>query len=225
TPALPLHRRSSDIKNYILASHSLPPAAAEAGFLLAQHHNSLEDAKAAAAIVVDISARLETPNLNATLQASRMQRRILAARAAGTQLSRPTRHALTMPGIFYAKNATISAEQLPDLLHWHNEGTNPSANESADPKHPLYGHHVVFTGMLGISRQDAKNKAAAHGAHTHSRIEASTTMVVVGDGIRPEELIGFEHNPRLQQRKMQEVLRRRDKGQQIVLVTHTEFLC
>src|SRR5699024_11240803 len=77
-------------KNYKLASHALPSAAAEAGFLLAQHHNALEDAKAAAAIVVDISARLETPNLDATLQASRMQRRILAARAAGTQLSRPT---------------------------------------------------------------------------------------------------------------------------------------
>jgi len=75
-------------KNYKLASHALPSAAAEAGFLLAQHHNALEDAKAAAAIVVDISARLETPNLDATLQASRMQRRILAARAAGTQLSR-----------------------------------------------------------------------------------------------------------------------------------------
>src|SRR5699024_12726432 len=88
----------------------------------------------------------------------------------------------------------------------------------------LYGRHVVVTGMLGISRQYAKSKAAAHGAHTHARIGASTTMVVVGDAIRPEELIGFEHNPRLQQRKMQEVVRRRDQGQDIVLVTEPEFL-
>lgn len=51
-----------------------------------------------------------------------------------------------------------------------------------------------------------------------------TKNVVVGDGIRPEELIGFEHNPRLQQRKMQEVVRRRDQGQDIVLVTEPEFL-
>lgn len=211
-------------KNYKLASHALPSAAAEAGFTLTQHHNALEDAKAAAAIVVDIAARLEAANLDATLQASRMQRRILAARPAGSQLSRPTRHALTMPGIFDAKNAAVSAEQLPDLMHWPNEGTNPPANASADPKHPLYGHHVVFTGMLGISRQDAKNKAAAHGAHTHSRIGAGTTMVVVGDGIRPEELMAFENNPRLQQRKMQEVLRRREQGQDIVLVTEPEFL-
>src|SRR5699024_4841381 len=108
--------------------------------------------KAAAAIVVDISARLETPNLDATLQASRMQRRILAARAAGTQLSRPTRHALTMPGIFDAKNATVSAAELAELMHGPNEGTFPPAKASAAPRHSLYGHQVVFTGMLGISR-------------------------------------------------------------------------
>src|SRR5699024_10153997 len=148
----------------------------------------------------------------------------LAARAAGTQLSRPTRHALTMPGIFDAKNATVSAEQLPDLMHWPNKGTNPPANESADPKHPLYGHHVVFTGMLGISRQDAKNKAAARGAHTHSRIGASTTVTVVGHGIGPEELIGSQHTPRLKQRKMQELARRLDQAQHSVLVPEPEFL-
>src|SRR5699024_10628486 len=69
-----------------------------------------------------------------------------------------------------------------------------------------------------------KNKAADHGAQTHSRIGATTNMVIVGDGIGPEELANFAHNPRLQQRKMQEVVRRREQGQDIVLVTEPEFL-
>src|SRR5699024_7152167 len=146
-------------KNYKLASHALPSAAAEAGFLLGQHHNALADAKAAAAIVVDISARWATPNLDATLQASRMQRRIAAAPGAGTQLSHPIRQALTLHGISDASKATVSAGQLPDRMHWPNEGPNPPVTKSAVAKHPLHGQHVVFTGMLGIPRHDAKNKA------------------------------------------------------------------
>lgn len=211
-------------KNYRLASHALPSAAAEAGFQLNNHHNALEDAKAAAAIVVDVAHRLAADTFDAVLTASDMQCRVLEPRPVGVGLSRPTRHAMTMPGIFDAANGNISAEQLPDLIRWPNEGTNPPVNEAADPKHPLYGQRVVFTGMMGFSRQEAKNKAAAHGAHTQSRIGASTTMIVIGDGIRPEDLTDVEHNPRLQQRKMRAVVQRRKQGQNIVLVTEPEFL-
>lgn len=211
-------------KNYTLASHALPSAAAEAGFQLDNHHNALEDAKASAAIVLDIAKRLDASCLDDALQASSMQRRVLAARQVGTALSRPTRHALTMPGVFDANNAAVAAEELPDLIRWPNEGTNPPVHQHADPTHPLFGHRVVFTGMLGMARQDAKNKAAAYGAQTQSRIGTTTTMVIVGDGMRPEDLIGFEHQPRLQQRKMRQVVRRRELGQQIILVTEPEFL-
>jgi DNA polymerase-3 subunit epsilon len=211
-------------KNYRLASHALPSAAAEAGYVLRNHHNALEDAKAAAAIVVDVANRVAAESFDALLDASGMQRRVLESREVGSYLSRPTRHAMTMPGVFDAKNGAVSADQLPDLIRWPNEGTNPPANDNADPKHPLYGQRVVFTGMMGLSRQDAKNKAAAHGAHTQSRIGASTTMLVIGDGIRPEELDDIEHHPRLQQRKMRDVVERRRQGQNIVLVTEPEFL-
>lgn len=211
-------------KNYRLASHALPSAAAEAGFVLNRHHNALEDAKAAAAIVVDVAQRLEAKSMDDILGALGMQRRILQPRGVGADLSRPTRHALTMPGMFDAANHTVDAAALPDLIGFPNEGTNPPMNDQADPKHPLFGHTVVFTGMLGLSRQEAKNKAASYGAHTQSRIGATTTMVIVGDGIRPADLTHFENDPRLQQRKMQEVARRRRQGQDIVLVTEPEFL-
>ena len=78
--------------------------------------------------------------------------------------------------------------------------------------------------MMGLSRQEAKNKAAAYGAQTQSRIGASTTMVVIGDGIRAEDLVDVEKDPRLQQRKMRDVIQRRKQGQNIVLVTEPEFL-
>ena len=211
-------------KTYQLASHALPSAAAEAGYVLHNHHNALEDAKAAAAIVVDAAKRVEAASLDALLDATGMQRRVLEARAVGENLSKPTRHALTMPGIFDANNGAVPAEHLPDLIRWPNEGTNPPVNPDADPRHPLYGHHVVFTSMLGIPRQEAKNQAAAYGAHTQSRINATTTMVVIGDGIRPEELTDVGNHPRLQQRKMRDVVSRRAQGQDIVLVTEPEFL-
>ncbi len=212
-------------KTYQLASHALPSAAAEAGYALHNHHNALEDAKAAAAIVVDAAHRAQADSLDALLTATGLQRRVLEPRQVGEDnLSRPTRHAMTMPGIFDSKNGTVPAEQLPDLIRWPNEGTNPPVNPDADPRHPLYGHHVVFTGMLGLPRQEAKNQAATYGAHTQSRIGATTTMVVIGDGIRPEELTDITHNPRLQQRKMRDVVVRRAQGQDIVLVTEPEFL-
>lgn len=211
-------------KTYQLASHALPSAAAEAGYVLRNHHNALEDAKAAAAIVVDAARRAEAASLDALLEATGMQRRVLEARAVGENLSKPTRHALTMPGMFDANNGAVPAEHLPDLIRWPNEGTNPPANADADPRHPLFGHHVVFTGMLGISRQQAKQQAAAHGASTQSRINATTTMVIIGDGIRPEELTDVGNHPRLQQRKMRDVVERRAQGQDIVLVTEPEFL-
>ena len=211
-------------KTYHLASHALPSAAAEAGYVLHNHHNALEDAKAAAAIVVDAAKRLEADSLDALLEATGMQRRVLEPRAVGENLSKPTRHALTMPGMFDANNGAVPAEQLPDLIRWPNEGTNPPVNPDADPRHPLYGHHVVFTGMLGISRQQAKNQAAAHGASTQSRVNAKTTMVIIGDGIRPEELTDVDNHPRLQQRKIRDVVARRAAGQDIMLVTEPEFL-
>lgn len=212
-------------KNYRLASHALPSAAAEAGYVLENHHNALEDAKAAAAIVVDVAQRVQAGSFDAMLDASGMQRRVLAPRTVGQDLSRPTRHALTMPGVFDAKNgATVPAETLPDLIRWPDEGTNPRPNPDADPKHPLYDHRIVFTGMLGIPRQEAKHLAATHGARTQSRIGALTSMVVIGDGIRAEELTDVAHHPRLQQRKMRDVVTRRANGQNIVLVTEPEFL-
>ncbi|MDA3147546.1 3'-5' exoribonuclease [Leucobacter sp. UCMA 4100] len=50
-------------KTYDIPSHSLPFAAAEAGFTEFQHHNALADAEACAAIIVDAAARAEAPDV------------------------------------------------------------------------------------------------------------------------------------------------------------------
>src|SRR5699024_12259132 len=80
-------------KNYKLASHALPSAAAEAGFVLENHHNALEDAKASAAIVVDVAHRHEADSPDAMLEDSGLQRRTPPARDGDDAVSRPTQPA------------------------------------------------------------------------------------------------------------------------------------
>lgn len=52
-------------KTYDIPSHSLPFAAAAAGFSDFQHHNALADAEACASIIVDAAARAETDDVKA----------------------------------------------------------------------------------------------------------------------------------------------------------------
>src|SRR5699024_8797010 len=120
--------------NYKLASQALATAADDAGFVLDDLRIALEAANASAAVVVDVAHRLATDSLDAMLEVSGMQRRPLPAGDVGETLSRPTRHALTMAGMFDAANHAVAAEALPDLIRWPNEGTNPPANAFADSK-------------------------------------------------------------------------------------------
>ena len=52
-------------KGYELPSYALPKAAAEAGYVLTNHHDALADAEACAAIVIDLAARLGHVDLDA----------------------------------------------------------------------------------------------------------------------------------------------------------------
>lgn len=218
-------------KVYDIASHALPKSAAEAGFVLESHHNALADAQACAAIGVDIAQRREADTLEELLSGLELGLGTLQAKAPGEPESRATVQARAVPGIF---DATVEAPAapLPDFMRWQDEGTNPRPNTAADPTNPLYGQHVVFTGQLGISRQDAKNRAAAAGARTNSRITKATTMVIIGDGVGPQHLAPVNNtgatltvlHPALKHRKMRDALQRRALGQNITVVTEPEFL-
>lgn len=172
-----------------LDSHALPSAAAAAGHELRHHHHALDDARACAAVAVHIAARRATDDLDGLGAALGLQTHDLPRwRGRPVRESRATRQVRTMGPIFDARRITVDDEELPDLMRWQDEGRNLPPAVGADPAHPLYGQHLVFTGGLGVARGEAKRLAAAHGARTSSRVTAGTTMLVVGDGATGEEL-------------------------------------
>ena len=236
---------------YDLPSYALPSAAREAGFTPGRHHDALADAEACAAILVDIGRRvLGAPPADAEIlpgltdapagrgvdrlmRAQGLSVSVLAPRAAGSGAeSKATRQARRTEGVFAARVQLRDERAMPDFMRWPDEGVNPLPNPAADPGHPLFGQTVVFTGGIGMSRQSAKTRAAAHGAQTANRVGAATTMLVVGDGFEAADL----HRPRaedgapqavttaLAHRKTRDALRRRDRGQAIALVSEGEFL-
>jgi DNA polymerase-3 subunit epsilon len=77
----------------------------------------------------------------------------------------------------------------------------------------------VFTGNLGLSRQAAKDKAAACGAQPASGVTAKTTVLVVGDGFSAADL----KSGRLTA-KAKRVLQLNERGQRIEVLSEGEFL-
>ncbi|MGO1883802.1 MAG: exonuclease domain-containing protein [Citricoccus sp.] len=222
---------------YDLASYALPMAAAEAGHPLVNHHDALADAEACAWIMIDAVGRraaaageaadgsvLES-GLAGLLGLVGARLRHLESRPAGTgPESRATRQARGLGPVFDASVNLPHAARLPDLMHWPDEGTNPEPAEDADPAHPLYGQTVVFTGNLGMPRQEAKNRAAAWGAQPASRVNAQTSMLVVGDGFRVEDLNSAVRGGAMGHRKTRDALTRSRQGQHVELVSEPEFL-
>lgn len=151
-------------------------------------------------------------------------RRLEPRRAGQGPESRATRQARGLGPVFDAEAALPRSSAMPDLMHWPDEGTNAAPAPDADPAHPLFGHTVVFTGNLGMSRQDAKNRAAECGAQPSSRINGQTTMLVVGDGFRPADLATGARGGALGHRKTRDALTRRRNGQHVELVSEPEFL-
>lgn len=215
---------------YQLDSHALPAAAAEAGFNLKHHHHALWDARAAAAIVVDIAEREKIGDLAALFGRHGIEYQECEPWSAPrAEESYATRQIRSYGAIFDSATEGVDPATLPDLMRWQAEGRNLPPNPDADPGHPLYGEHVVFTGTLGVPRAQAKEITAAHGAATSSRVTGSTSLVVVGDGVAAEELASPQSpsDPQaagpLQARKVREALARQAKGQPLRLLSEEAF--
>lgn len=206
---------------YDLPSHALPRAAAEAGHSLGRHHHALEDARACAAVVCDISRRVKIDALDALFDSCGLEVQQLPPwEGTPQQVSRATAQVLAMGPIFDSRVCTVEDDALPDLLRWQDEGRNLPPAADADPTNPLYGQHVVFTGSLSIPRPEAKRLVAAHGGQTTSRVTAGTTVLVIGDGYRDDGPTGQQP---LRTRKYREALRRQDLGGSVRLIAEEEF--
>ena len=200
-------------KSYSLPSYSLPFVAEAAGSPLENHHDAGADARACAAVMIDLGRRHGGGSVAAVAAELGVALGHAPAYTPGDPLSKATAD---------AKGWRSAGHQVParqDWALWPQEGENPDPNPEADPAHPLFGELVVFTGNLAISRQDAKNRAAHAGARTASRVTRSTTVLVVGDGFAAADL----RTGRLTS-KAQRVLRMQEAGTPISILSEGEFL-
>jgi DNA polymerase-3 subunit epsilon len=106
---------------------------------------------------------------------------------------------------------------------WPEEGANPLADEMADPAHPLFGHRIVFTGSLGMTRAEAKARAAALGAQPASSVTRATTLLVVGDGFVASDLRAGLGTGRVTS-KARRALELRSAGYRVEVLSEGEFL-
>ncbi|MGJ9402524.1 exonuclease domain-containing protein [Arthrobacter sp. KK5.5] len=200
-------------RSYDLPSYSLPFAAEAAGVPLRNHHDAVEDARACAGIMIDIGRIHGAPTVGGLLGALAVRPGRSEAFVPGDPLSKATRDAQGW------KQAGGTVPQQPEWAVWPQEGKDPAPNPDADAAHPLFGETVVFTGNLGISRQDAKNRAADVGATTASRVTRRTSVLVVGDGFAARDLAGGRLTS-----KAKHVLRLREAGARVEVLAEGEFL-
>lgn len=200
-------------KSYQLGSYSLPFVAEAAGSPMTNHHDAVADARACAGIMIDIGRMHAAESVASAAAALRVAMGRSAAYLPGDKLSKAT---------VSAREVQLSGQPVPEQpawAGWPTEGENPPPNPLADPSHPLCGECVVFTGNLGISRQEAKNRAAEMGAVTASRVTRATTILVVGDGFVPEDLLTGRLTG-----KAKHVLRLRESGLPVSILAEGEFL-
>lgn len=200
-------------KAYDLPSYSLPFVAEEAGHPILNHHEALADAEACAWAMIDIAERSNSDSVLHAADHYGVGLGLTASWQPGDEFSRATRDA---QGWLANGNALPKFETFGE---WPQEGENPEPNMDADPTHPLFGQVIVFTGNLAVPRTQAKEWAANYGAQTASRVTRSTTALVVGDGFIPQDLA----NGRLTN-KAKHVLRLRDKGQRVEIISEGEFM-
>lgn len=204
-------------RNYALPSYSLPFVAEAAGVPLRNHHDATEDARACAGILIDIAKKLDAGTLAEVFAAMKLPIPHADRYVPGLdQMSKATRSAV---------DRALLASQQPNAPRkggfgsWSTEGPNPVPNSGADPAHPLFGQTVVFTGDLGLSRPEAKDKAASYGAQCASSVTRKTTVLVVGNGFSASDLKGGRLTS-----KAARVLQLQQAGQGIEVLSEGEFL-
>ncbi|MFT4186807.1 MAG: exonuclease domain-containing protein [Micrococcaceae bacterium] len=182
---------------YKLPSYSLPVAAEAAGVPLINHHDALEDARASALIVIDVAKRKDATDIHDLMAKTNLSLEFFPEVIPGAR-----RVPIPRPG-----------------RSWPVEGMNPAPNLEADPRNPLFGQTIVFTGDLTMEREQAKRKAAAMGASTSNLVTQKTTMLVVGAGFTPNDL----QKGRLTA-KARTVVKLKKTGKDIKVIPESQFL-
>lgn len=191
---LVMARRSLD-----LISYRLPIVATHLGVPLEHHHDALADSRACAQVLLALADRHECSDLSQ-----------LAS-------SLSVRFGQIRPGAWDGCGRIDSGRSSSRLVA--STAAVPAAAGDADPDHPLYGQVITFTGGLGsMTRQDAWGAVADFGATPAKGLTRKTTMVVIGDGFRGDDLSDFQTG------KARKAVELREKGQSIEVLTEDDLL-
>ena len=148
-----------------LISYRLPAVCKELGIEFADHHDAGSDASAAAEVAIS-----------------------LAKLTGATSLA----DLMDQCGLSFGYLSDSSWRSCASSGEWADSKPRPpEANPDADPLHPLFGQTIVFTGALGISRQEAFDLAASRGATVKNGVSKKVTMLVVGDGFSGDRAEDF----------------------------------
>lgn len=208
--SLALARRHLDLDSY-----RLPQVAAALGIEFTNHHDAAADAAAAADIVIALAERTGADSLAA------LERMVVGTRLRLEPAERETLR--TGPGGWPDSGSDDIArprEERRAHRSWFSreELVLPEIN-SGTPGHPLHGETIVFTGDLGsMTRQEAWNAIASHGATPAKNVTRRTTALVIGDGFRGGDPDAFTTT------KARRVAELRARGQRIDVLDETTLL-
>ncbi|XRQ08593.1 exonuclease domain-containing protein [Actinomadura welshii] len=174
-----------------LLSYKLPVLTDALGIEPPRHHDAAEDARAAARVMLAALKRQGTAALGDLLAAHRIQ---MGSYRGGVR-----------KGCRY--RGSPPRRPSPDIA------------PDADPDNPFYGLNVCFTGALpGMSRAEAADRIAAHGAWTVRDVTRSTDLLVVGR-VHPGALAPEATKTG----KLAKAERLRDAGHGITVIDAEEF--
>lgn len=181
-----------------LISYRLPVVAAALEVELTAHHDAAADAAAAAGVALALAARTGSSSVGDL------------AKSLGTRLGR-----ITPSGW----NGCRSETDTRGAKCRTSRLVIPDSATDVDPNHPLYGQTVAFTGgLMSMTRQDAMNAIAQHGAAGAKSVTRNTTLLVIGDGFTGNDPSEFTTGKAVRAADL------RAKGVSIEVLTEHELL-
>ena len=108
-------------------------------------------------------------------------------------------------------------DRIKKPIHVYH-GKSSSIKLEGNPEGPLYGHNLVFTGALSMTRYEAGKIAAQLGCNVSNSVSKKTTILVVGTQDR-KKLAGYEKSSK--HRKAEELIK---KGVKITIMSENDFL-
>lgn len=189
------------------ASFKLDALAGHLGFQF-EHHDAMEDARAAATVALAAIRHLDVSWDQVVKTVGQQSRSPLWP-------NRPVPKVNEGPKIQYGRSPAPTHSPIRARDFGGGEG-------------PLASHRIVFTGELATSRQEAAKMAAALGAHCSESVSMKTTILVVGQSEGERAPVTLHHGITMtafvKSGKYIKAERLNEEGASIHIIGEQEFL-